>query len=151
MPKKQTNNGGTVYKDNSQGGYRAQLTLEDGRRMSKRFAGSDDERSEQEAHDWLTEQLYKISKSQFINPSELTLSDWLLEWLNIYSKQNVRQRTFERYKSLAKRCEPLAGFCLQDLRPNHFQKLYVSLGQYSQRNAQEDPQPTPPIARTGRS
>lgn len=130
MVKKRSNNSGTVYKDTKRGGYRAQLFLEDGRRLSKRFSGLD-EAIEQQANDWLTEQLYKISKGQFINPTGLTLGEWLVDWLQTYSKQNVRQRTYERYLSLANHCSPLADYRLQDLKPNHFQKLYVSLDQYS--------------------
>jgi len=89
------------------------------------------ETGEQEGNDWLIEQLYNLSKGKFINPIGLTLGEWLVEWLQIYSKQNVRQRTFERYISLAKHCEPLAAERIQDLKPNHFQNLYVSLGKYS--------------------
>ncbi|MDT8903265.1 tyrosine-type recombinase/integrase [Anaeroselena agilis] len=128
MPKKRVNNTGSVYHESGRG-YRAQVSLEDGRRVSKRFSDSD--LGQQQAYDWLHEQLHHISKGVFVAPTDITLGEWLLEWLEIYSKQNVRQRTFERYVSLAKHVNPIAGYRLQDLKPTHFQKLYVSLGHYS--------------------
>lgn len=127
MPKRRANFEGTIYPDRT--GWRAMLTLDDGRRISKRFPPGD--AGQDMADAWLTEQRHKIHKGQFIAPNDKTLGEWLIDWLQIYSKQNVRQRTYERYLSLAKHCKDIADYNLQDLKPLNFQKLYVSLGEYS--------------------
>jgi integrase len=125
MAKKRVNNSGSVSKDNKQGGYRAFITMPDGHRTSKRFPES--ETAEDEAHDWLNEKLYEISKGLYVAPNNMTLGEWLRDYLEIYSKPNIRQRSFDRNKSIAEHCEPLYEVIIQDLRPTMIQKLYQDI------------------------
>ncbi len=132
MPKKRANNTGSVYPDKQRGGSRAQLTLDDGQRIGKRFPVADDsdderERAENEAYGWLHEQLHLQNKGALVRPSDITLGEWLGDYLELYSKPSVRQRSFERNLSVAKHCNPIADYKLQDLKPNHIQKLYASI------------------------
>jgi len=127
MAKKRSNNTGTVYK--TANGYRAAFVADDGRRIAKRFSNL--ETGEEEAYAWLHEQLHLMNKGMLISPNEITLGEWLLEYLELYSKQNVRQRTFERYLATAKHCSPIAGISLQQLKPNIIQRLYKDMDKFS--------------------
>lgn len=125
MPKKRNNYDGSVYEDKDRGGYRAQIRLPEGKRITKRF------KDPEEAVAWKNDQLAKLGRGQLVRPNEMTLGKWIAEYLRIYSQQDVRQRTFERYVSLAKHCKPIAHLKLQQLQPNHFQELYLSMEKYS--------------------
>ena len=128
MPKKRLNNTGSVYYEKGRG-YRAQITTPGGDRMSKRFP--DSETGQKFAHDWLHEQLHNMAKGTFIATSTITLGEWIPEYLRIYCRQNLRQRSFDRVLATAKHIAPLAEYKLQDLKPTHFQSLYVELGHFS--------------------
>ena len=128
MPKKRLNNTGSVYYEKGRG-YRAQITTPGGDRMSKRFP--DSETGQKSAHDWLHEQLHNMAKGTFIATSTITLGEWIPEYLRIYCRQNLRQRSFDRVLATAKHIAPLAEYKLQDLKPTHFQSLYVELGHFS--------------------
>jgi len=125
MSKSRNNFDGSVYEDKERGGYRVQIRLPEGKRITKRF------KDPEEAVTWKNDQLTKLGKGQFVTPAGTTLGEWLLEWLRLYNKQNVRQRSFERNVSLAKHCQPISHYKLQELRPTHFQELYLELQQYS--------------------
>ncbi|WP_312359833.1 hypothetical protein, partial [Stutzerimonas balearica] len=86
MARKQRNNCGSVYKDVERNQYRAIITLPDGGRISKRFDGPDD------AEEWRAEQVDKLYKGKFVKPSDLTLQDWLIKFLSVYKKGNIRER-----------------------------------------------------------
>lgn len=129
--KKRANNHGSIFEDKARNKFRAQVTVPGGKTISKRFD------TEPEARNWLNEQLVDISKGQYIEPSNLTLGEWLIEWLQLYSKDNVRQRTYERYLSLAKHCEPISKMKLQALRPSHFQRPISKHVPVCRRNAKK--------------
>jgi len=121
MSKKQRNNCGSVYKD-ERGKYRVILTMPDNEgRTTKRFD------TPEEAEAWRTEQINKLYKGRFVKPSDLALQEWLLKYLSIYKKGNIRERSFDRDISIAKHCKPLAEQCIQDLIPSDFQKLLNDL------------------------
>lgn len=56
-------------------GYRAQLTLPDGRRPTKQF------KTKQQAADWLAEQRALAKAGALVAPTALTLGAWMEEWL----------------------------------------------------------------------
>lgn len=117
MARKQRNNCGSVYKDVERNQYRAIITLPDGGRISKRFDGPDD------AEEWRAEQVDKLYKGKFVKPSDLTLQNWLIKFLSVYKKGNIRERSFDRDISIAKHCKPLADYYIQDLLASDFQSL----------------------------
>jgi len=64
-----------------------------------------------------------------VNPSKVTLSDYLADWHNDYAAVHVTPKTAERYKQLIKnQIAPNIGQVqLQRLQPAHLQGLYARL------------------------
>jgi len=121
MAKKRENNAGSVWQEGNS--WRAAVTLPSGKRPSKRFV------DEGSAKLWINEQLVAIGRRQFVEPSQLTVGQWVLDYLQAYKKPpKVRQRTYERYTHSAKHCLPIADTRLQDASlGRRIQKLYADL------------------------
>jgi integrase len=66
---------GSIQRVEGRDGYRAQLTLPDGRRPVKQF------KTKQQAADWLSAQRALADAGQLVAPSTLRLCDWMDEWL----------------------------------------------------------------------
>lgn len=120
MAKRKNGEGGISF-DKSRNSYRASVTAPDGRRIFKRF------KTKEEALNWKNEQLYNMQKGTFVSPSDVLLGEWLLKWLETYKKDTVKQRTYERYVSLAKHLIPLSGFKLQELNAIQVQEFYKTM------------------------
>lgn len=116
----QKGNGSIVY-DKVNKSYRAFVVTPAGKRISKRF------KVQADAVEWKNEQLADISRNSFIEPNKICLGDWIVKWLDTYKKDSIKQRTYERYISLAKHLTPLAGVKLQDLHPADIQELYKNM------------------------
>lgn len=83
-------------------------------------------KTHKEAADKLTKALRDKAQGTFVAPHKLTLGEWLDTWLHEYKKPSVRPLTFDSYEALV-RChiKPTLGHIpLQDLRPEHLQRLY---------------------------
>lgn len=115
MTMKRKNNEGSIYKYKS--GYRTQITLLDGRRISKSFP------TEIEALSWKNEQLNDLNQGSFVSPTDLTVGEWAYTYLETYAKPRTVIRTYERYLSMLPHLSPIGNYKLQDLRPIHIQKL----------------------------
>ena len=114
------NNEGSISYEKARDSYKALLYLDDGRRISKRF------KEEIDAKNWLDDQRYMLRKGKFIEPSALTLGDWMVEFLEVYSKPPaVRQRTYERYVSLLNHLATIADVKVQDFTPHALQRLFA--------------------------
>lgn len=118
---KRNNGEGSISYDKSRGSYRAFIVAPDGRRITKRC------KTEQEAVVWKTEQLNMIHKGAFVAPNEITVGEWVIEWLNAYKVGAVAQSTYEHYLYLATHLQSIAGVKLQELQPMHIQQLYNEL------------------------
>ena len=135
MARKRGNNEGTVFKERNS--YRVQLTI-DGQRISKSF------KSEQDAIAWKSAQLGDVQTGTFVQQNNVSLADWVFEYLQVYAKPRVAVRTFERYLSLIAHLESISQYKLQDLRPIHLQSV-INNAQSSRRNYKqktEDGEPT---------
>ena len=66
---------GSVQEVEGRLGYRAQLTLPDGRRPTKQF------RTKKQAADWLADQRALVEAGALVAPTTLTLGAWMEEWL----------------------------------------------------------------------
>lgn len=100
-------------------------------RITKRFTGITEETYAQ-ATDWRNEQLLKLGRGQIVEPSSLNLGEWLVEWLDVYKKSNLRKRSYERNISLIKHCKTLFEVKLQSITPHMISKLYIDeLADYS--------------------
>ncbi len=79
-----------------------------------------------DADTYLRTTLTAISTGNFIEPSQLTMDEYLDKWLRTVAKGRVRERTFQSYEWLLKNyVRPTIGdMRLTDLRPLHIQSLY---------------------------
>lgn len=74
-PQTRSRGEGSIQEIPSRAGYRAQLTLPDGRRPTKQF------KTKQRAADWLAEQRALADAGKLVAPTTLTLGQWMDEWL----------------------------------------------------------------------
>src|SRR5262245_54703368 len=76
----------------------------------------------------LTEILKSLDDGVYVEPSELTLGQWLSEWLEA-RKLRIRSASYTRYKGIidnAIRKAPIASILLQNLRPSHIEQYYAA-------------------------
>lgn len=112
---------GSLYFDEAKQLHRAMIVTPSGKRLTK------SSKDENIVKDWLNEQRLLIGRGQHIEPSALTLHDWLVTWVETYSRPNVRQRTYERNKSLINHVEDIGYLPIQKITPVHLQKLYNTM------------------------
>lgn len=115
---KRRNNQGSVYYDEATKKYRAALTMEDGKRISKRFD------NEQEAEDWVALKRAEIGLGTFIAPSEVKFGTYIAEWLVTHVEPDVRERTMDRYISLLAHMSPIIEKPVQQITATMLKKLY---------------------------
>ncbi|MGB9791495.1 MAG: N-terminal phage integrase SAM-like domain-containing protein [Thermacetogeniaceae bacterium] len=114
---------GTIYK-RSDGRWCAQATVHDpatGRPKRVTFYG----RTRQEVQEKLTKALYELQTGVFIEPSKVTLGEWLDIWLNNYKKLKVRKTTFGNYETMIRTyIKPALGnIPLKQIQPSTLQGL----------------------------
>ncbi len=116
------NGDGSIYADKTRNKLVAAVTGPDGRRVTKRFPLSD----RQAARDWLVEQQADISRGDYVPRTDVTLGEWMLDFIRTY-KSGLKLITISNYYSYAARLSPIAGVPLQDLTPVILQKYFNSL------------------------
>lgn len=122
MAKARKGNGeGSICYETARNAYRAALVDPEGKRITKRF------KTKAEASEWLTLTRASIYKDSYVAQSDMTLGEWVLEYLNTYCAPNVRPKTLVRYQHSAKFLSPLADMPLQRLTAHGVQKFYNSL------------------------
>lgn len=74
----------------------------------------------------LTTLLHRLNHGQVIEPSRLTLGEWLEEWLESVIKPSRRLRTYEAYRQVIHKhlTRALGRIRLCDLRASHLQEYY---------------------------
>jgi integrase len=94
------------------------------RYMNKTIKGK-----KKDAETYLSKTVTSISTGTFVEPSALTVGDYLDKWLNTAARHRVRERTFVDYSELLDRyVRPSIGEKrLSGLRPLHIQSLYTEL------------------------
>jgi integrase len=82
-----------------------------------------------DAQTYLSKTLIEIREGTFIDPTPLTVGEYLDKWLESAANAKVSERTFAEYSALLKRyvLEPLGMKKLSDLRPLDIQSLYSSM------------------------
>jgi integrase len=83
--------------------------------------------TKRDAEKKLAELLHDLHRSQYVEPSRMTLAEWLSEWLDTtINPPNKRLRTYETYKSVIERhLKPALGHLrLQQLRPTDLKRYY---------------------------
>src|SRR4051812_8354213 len=82
--------------------------------------------TKKEAEDKLTDLLKEVKDGTVIDPSKLTLVDWLREWLAATEKQ-FRPNTYTRYQGIIENnfaSADLGKMLLQKVRPTHIEAYY---------------------------
>lgn len=121
MANKRPNGEGSFYYDEKKQLYRAMVVTPAGKRLTK--ASKDVE----VVKDWLNEQRLLVGRNQHVEPSALTLSQWLGMWLETYSKPNVRQRSYESNQNTISHFDSIGNIPLQKLTAVNIQTLYNDL------------------------
>lgn len=82
--------------------------------------------SEKDAERELARLLHEMNTGQFVEPSKMTVAEYLRHWLEAYAKVNVRAKTFERYAEIVEKALIPALGChrLAKLQPLHIQTFY---------------------------
>lgn len=112
---------GSIVYEADRNKYRAYLTTENGKRITKRFA------TKKEASQWLAETRTDIYRDEYIPESDITVGGWLIQYLEVYKKNSVRATTYNNYISYSLHYKPIAHIPLQDLNTFALQKFFNEL------------------------
>jgi integrase len=105
-------------------GYQVDPDTGKQKRLQKWFSVKGTKR---DAEKKLAELLHNLHRSEYVEPSKLTVGEWLHEWLETAIKPpNKRLRTYETYKSVIERhLKPTLGHLrLQQLKPTDIKRYY---------------------------
>jgi integrase len=105
-------------------GYQLDLETGQQKRGQKWFTVKGTKR---DAERKLTELLHNLHRSEYVEPSKLTVGEWLTEWLETAIKPpNKRLRTYETYKSVIERhLTPALGHLrLQQVKSMDLKRYY---------------------------
>lgn len=119
--KRRTNGEGTIYYVESKKMWQAMLTTPAGKRITKAS------KNKNVVQDWLNERRLAVCRGTLVEPTGITVGQWFNEYLEVYAKNNVRPRSYERYRSLLAHAEPLFNLKLTAVLPAHLQALYNEL------------------------
>lgn len=118
---KKANGEGSITFDSVAKKYLARITDTAGKRISKRF------KTKAEADIWLSQIKADISRESYVPQSDITVMEWVAEYLDTYKYGKVRVRTFTTYIHTAKHIRHIGDIKLQDLSAHTVQKLYQTL------------------------
>ena len=121
--KKRGNNEGSIYKD-KQGRWRGIVTLysSDGKQRKKYFYG----KTKREVTERVNQVLNELRLNTYIEPANMTLTEWLNIWLDAYCRNKVRNSTLVNYEIfIDKHIAPTIGnIRLCNLNPVILQRFF---------------------------
>ncbi len=122
MPRR-GNNEGSIYKD-KQGHWRGVVTLytNDGKQKKKFFYG----KTKREVTEKVNQTLSELRSNTYIEPSKVTLYEWLCTWIDNYCRSQIRETTLINYETYVERhIKPTIGnLKLCDLNTLILQQFY---------------------------
>lgn len=79
-----------------------------------------------DAEELLAKLQVDYKEGNYVEPSKITVAEWIETWLNTYKKMDLRQNTWEIYKiNFETHIKPALGaMYLQQLRAEHIQNFY---------------------------
>lgn len=93
-----------------------------GKRKQKWISGY---RLKEDAENDMIRMLREMQTGEFIEPTKLTVGEWLDEWVKKYSSHLAR-KTLGNYESIIKQARPhLGDYRIRALRPEHLTALYA--------------------------
>lgn len=132
MSRKRSNGEGSIYKRKDKNGsfirWEGSVTIglnENGSLKRKTLTG----KTKDEVVKKITEITNNLNKGTYIEPSMLTLSEWMDRWFKDYVLPTKRPSTADGYEGMIRRyLKPTVGKVpLSKLRPDHLQSVYNSL------------------------
>lgn len=135
MSKKVRGQGEGSIRQRKDGTWEARYSLgvdADGKRIRKSIYGQ----SRSEVAKKLNQVLNQVHTNTFIEPSKITVKEWIYIWLKDYKKASVSATTYNSYKrQLELYIIPHLGhICLKDLRPEQVQATFNKMKDLSDRN-----------------
>ncbi|MCL1995328.1 MAG: site-specific integrase [Defluviitaleaceae bacterium] len=86
--------------------------------------------TKREVIDKLMEMQTEINKGTFVDPTNVTVGEWLPVWLEDYRKNKIKHTTYNKERILIKRIIPTLGqIKLKDLKPLTVQRFINSLAE----------------------
>lgn len=125
MAKRGKNGTGSVVYEPSRKKYRAFVYDPLGKRVFKRFDNPDD------AEAWLNQTKLDMYNNTYVPKSNMSVGEWVVEYLDTYCAPNVRQKTLIRYTQTAQHLEPISGIAVQELTATQVQRFYNNLPEMS--------------------
>lgn len=123
MAKRRTQGNGTISKRPT-GSWQARFTTSEGKRLTRTFP------TKREAEEWLTDIKADTQRGEFIEPSEVTLIEWILDFLKTYKQATApatKRHHIDCLKRLQKHAPTLLTTPLQQLTPTGLQQAVNDL------------------------
>jgi len=140
MPKKRRGHGeGTIFYRKDKKLWVAQMTVGHDPDTVKIKRVTFYGKTRKEAREKLNKALVDLTEGTFVEPSQITVKQWITTWLQEYMKPHLRPTTWGNYETLV-RCHiiPAIGeIPLRKLRPEHLQKLYNDLLKNGRKDGKE--------------
>lgn len=120
MAKKRGHGEGTIYFHETKNRWCAQLTLDNGKRVTKYFP------TQKVAREWLLDARKAKQQGLIVDPGKLKVAAFLDRWFEDVAQHTLRPKTLESYSFLIeKHIKPHIGrLKLTFLRPDLLQSLY---------------------------
>lgn len=118
---KSANFDGSISFETARNCFRAAITDPKGNRIVKRF------KTRAEAVEWLTVIKAEVFKETYIAPSNITIGEWVLQYLEIYCKPNVKPKTIDDYCHSANFVTPISNILLQKCTASQVQLFMNNL------------------------
>lgn len=110
----------SIYFEKGRNKYRAAFITPLGKRVTKRF------NSKEDAEDWLANNRLQIKAKTFVEPSDVTIGEWLLTYMDLY-KKNLRTSSYNHYLGHIKMLEPISSLPLQGDNALALQRFFNNL------------------------
>lgn len=118
---KKSNGEGSISFETARNKWRASIVDPYGKRIVKRFA------THKEAQEWIVSVKATVYNKTYVAPSNITVGEWMLEYLETYCAPNVRKKTLLRYMQVAGYMLPIASIPLQQLAIPDVQRFYNTI------------------------
>ncbi|MGI6286676.1 site-specific integrase [Neomoorella humiferrea] len=141
MPRKkkgrERGNGEGTISQRKDGTWCAAITAgrkEDGKLKRVFFYG----KTREEVAQKLTKALADIQQGTYVEPSKLTVGEWLDTWLKDYARPHIRPSTWQNYEMIIRvHIKPaIGGLQLKQLQATHLQRLYNDLREHGRVDGQ---------------
>jgi integrase len=82
--------------------------------------------TKRQAEDELHDLIHSLRKKKYIEPTRMTVGEYLRHWLDVYAKVNCSRETFARYEVIVNHLtKAFPGLKVKDLQPLQISKYYV--------------------------